>query len=166
MDPVNQKRIDQLHPKIRQKVTDALNEANSKLTGNAQVRIVQGLRTIAEQDALYAQGRTTKGPIVTKAKGGSSFHNYGLAIDFALLIDSKEISWNDKKDYDVDKEPDWMEVVKVFKAHGFEWGGDWKTILDKPHFQMTFGNKWQTLFKKYQNKDTFIDKNGTTYVNI
>lgn len=166
MEKINEQRIALLHPKIRQKVTEAINLANSKLTGRAQVRIVQGLRTIEEQNALYAKGRTTPGPKVTNAKGGSSFHNYGLSIDFALLIDGKEISWNDVKDYDNDKQPDWMEVVNVFESLGWQWGGRWKTIVDKPHFEMTFGNSWQTLYKKYQNKDTFKDKNGVIYVNI
>jgi peptidoglycan L-alanyl-D-glutamate endopeptidase CwlK len=56
-----------------------------------------------------------------------------------------------------------MEVVKIMKDNGWEWGGDWKKLKDKPHFQKTFGFKWQDLIKKYRTKD-FIT--GTEYVNI
>lgn len=47
-----------------------------------------GFRSFAEQDKLYAQGRTNKSkPIVTNARGGYSAHNYGLAIDFVIVSD-------------------------------------------------------------------------------
>lgn len=157
MDSVTQQRIALLHPKLRQEVTDLINLANSKLTSHSHVRIVQGLRTFAEQDALYKQR-----PKVTNAKGGQSLHNYGVAIDFCLIIDDKEVSWDLKRDWDGDKIADWMEVVSVFRNAGWEWGGTWK-FTDNPHFQKTFGNTWQQLLVKYNNKD-FIP--GTTYVNI
>ncbi|MEK8215487.1 M15 family metallopeptidase [Paenibacillus sp. FSL L8-0463] len=108
--------------------------------------ITQGLRTIEEQNALYAQGRTKPGKIVTNAKGGSSYHNFGLAIDFVLLLpDGKQVSWDLKRDGDCDKTADWMEVVQEAKALGFEWGGDFVSIKDAPHFQMTFGLKTAQL---------------------
>lgn len=162
MDSVSQQRIQLLHPKVKNEVETLINQANSQLTSHSQIRVVQGLRTIAEQDALYAQGRTTPGSKVTNAKGGSSFHNYGLAIDFALLIDGKEISWDLKKDWDGDKIADWMEVVGVFRKAGWEWGGTWK-FTDNPHFQKAFGYTVKQLLVKYNTKD-FIP--GTTYVNI
>ncbi|SFF23359.1 peptidoglycan L-alanyl-D-glutamate endopeptidase CwlK [Paenibacillus algorifonticola] len=109
--------------------------------------IVQGLRTIAEQDALYAQGRTVKFDakgnklsIVTQVKGGYSFHNYGVAIDFALLAaDGKQVYWDTKRDGDFDGVADWTEVVQEAKALGFAWGGEWTSFKDYPHFEMTFG---------------------------
>ena len=55
------------------------------------VEIVQGLRTFAEQDALYAQGRTGPGAIVTQARGGESNHNYGLAADLCPFTDGKPV---------------------------------------------------------------------------
>lgn len=104
--------------------------------------ITQGLRTIAEQDALYAQGRTKPGQIVTNAKGGTSYHNYGLAVDFALLLnDGKQVSWDTKLDVDKNGVSDWMEVVEEAKKLGFEWGGEWRTFKDLPHLQMVFGLK-------------------------
>lgn len=163
IDKSTQDRIKLLHPDLRDEVTRLVEEANTKLTSHSHMRIIQGLRTIEEQNALYAQGRTTKGPIVTKAKGGSSYHNYGLAIDFCLIIDNKEVSWNVSKDYDGDGMADWMEVVKVFKAAGWTWGGDFKTIVDMPHFEKTFNNNWRDLLAKYEKKD-FIE--GTKYVKL
>jgi peptidoglycan L-alanyl-D-glutamate endopeptidase CwlK len=102
--------------------------------------ITQGYRSIAEQDALYAQGRTKPGPIVTNAKGGTSYHNYGLAIDFALLMpNGKSVSWDMLRDGDGDKVADWMEVVAEGKALGFTWGGEFESIYDPPHLEITFG---------------------------
>ena len=163
MDKITEQRIALLHPKIREEVKKLVIEANSAISSKLTIRIVQGLRTITEQDALYAQGRTAPGKIVTKAKGGSSYHNYGLAIDFAFLIDGKEISWDTAKDWDGDKIADWLEVVKIFLKAGYGWGGNFKSIKDFPHLEKTFGYTWQQLVAKHNKKD-FIP--GTTYVNI
>lgn len=163
MDQVTAQRIALLHPAVRPQVTQIINEANQQLTGRAQVRISQGLRTIQEQDGLYAQGRTKPGKIVTNAKGGSSYHNYGLAVDIVLIIDGKEASWDTEKDFDNDGKSDWMEVVTVFKKYGWDWGGNFKSIVDKPHFEKTFGNSVGQLYTKHQNKN-FIP--NTTYVKL
>ncbi|WP_412177972.1 M15 family metallopeptidase [Paenibacillus terrae] len=65
--------------------------------------ITQGLRTIDEQNGLYAQGRAKPGQIVTNARGGYSYHNFGVAIDFALLLpDGKNVSWDMRRDGDGD----------------------------------------------------------------
>ncbi|AIQ69527.1 M15 family metallopeptidase [Paenibacillus graminis] len=113
--------------------------------------ITQGLRTIAEQDSLYAKGRTKPGQIVTNAKGGHSYHNYGLAIDFGLLqLDGRNVSWDTTRDGDSDRVADWQEVVQEAKALGFEWGGDWTSIKDYPHFQMSFGLALSALRQGYQ----------------
>lgn len=104
------------------------------------VLITHGYRTYAEQDALYAQGRTKPGKVVTKARGGESNHNFGVAIDFALLLaDGRSVSWDTLMDADKDSLPDWSEVVEEAKKLGFAWGGDWRTFKDMPHLEMTFG---------------------------
>ncbi len=144
MDQVTSNRIDLLHPKIRNEVRYLVEKANAQLTKHSEIRIVQGLRTFKEQNDLYALGRTKPGSKVTNSKGGQSFHNYGLAIDFCLLIDDKEISWDLKKDWDGDKVADWMEVVKIFTDEGYEWGGKWK-FKDNPHLQKIFNHTWQDL---------------------
>jgi len=102
--------------------------------------ITQGMRTIAEQNALYAQGRSKPGPIVTNARGGTSYHNYGLAVDFALLLPGGEsFSWDMDRDGDKDRKADWQEVVQEAKRLGFEWGGEWSGFKDYSHLQMAFG---------------------------
>jgi peptidoglycan L-alanyl-D-glutamate endopeptidase CwlK len=163
MDKPSQQRIALLHPAVRQEVDELLQKINTHLSGRAFCRIAQGLRTIEEQDALYAQGRSTKGKIVTNARGGSSYHNYGLAVDFVLIIDGKEASWDIKKDWDGDGTSDWMEVVKIFKGAGWKWGGEFRSLKDYPHFEKSFGYTVAQLFSKYKAKD-FIE--GTKYVKL
>jgi peptidoglycan L-alanyl-D-glutamate endopeptidase CwlK len=158
-----------LHPLIRTEVATCIEAAELKLGQYAAVRVVQGLRTFPEQDALYAKGRTVPGPRVTNSKAGQSYHNYGLAIDFALLYDKDKngsfetLSWDQLVDFDRDGEKDWMEVVEVFEEAGFFWGGRFVSIKDNPHFEKTFGINWREMLRRHENKN-FIP--STTYINI
>ncbi|GGG06672.1 hypothetical protein GCM10010912_59160 [Paenibacillus albidus] len=130
-------RLPGLHPVVLNAATLLIERCYQR---RIAILITQGLRTIAEQDKLYAQGRTVKGAIVTHAKGGNSYHNYGLAVDFALLLpDGKSASWDMKRDDNSNRLADWQEVAQEAKQLGFEWGGDWTRFKDYPHFQMTFG---------------------------
>lgn len=169
-DKISIDRACQLHPAIRQTVIDTITDIeNEEFAGSGtKIRIVQGLRTFAEQDELYAQGRTKKGAKVTNAKGGQSIHNYGLAFDFCLMYPDAngnytDVSWDTKKDFNKDQKADWLQVINRFKNKGFEWGGDWKSIVDTPHLEKTFGYSWQKLLVKYQDKN-FIK--GTGYVDL
>jgi peptidoglycan L-alanyl-D-glutamate endopeptidase CwlK len=144
-DAITLKRIDLLHPILREEVKTMYDEICESLTGRAVCRFSHTLRTDKEQDELYAQGRTKPGKKVTNAKGGQSYHNYGLAFDIVLIIDNKEASWDTLKDFDGDKTADWQEVVKIAKKYGWEWGGDWPKFKDAPHFQKTFGKKVSEL---------------------
>jgi len=162
-DKITQERILKLHPKVRDEVKKIIAEANLLLADNVEVRIVQGLRTIEEQNALYAQGRTKPGPKVTNAKGLQSNHNWGLALDFCLLINDKEISWSLTNDLDKDKKADWFEVIAIFEKYGWSSGARWKSFTDNPHVEKLFGFSLNQLRKKYLDKD-FIP--GTTYVRI
>jgi peptidoglycan L-alanyl-D-glutamate endopeptidase CwlK len=161
-DKVTEERIKFLHPKIRDEVKALITKAEQGFPANIAVRVAQGLRTFEEQNALYAQGRTKSGSIITNAKGGQSYHNYGLAIDFCLLLDKDgngtydQDSWDIKKDNDKDGTADWLEVVRVFEAAGYEWGGKWSSIKDYPHVQKLFGYNWKELLEKYNKKD-FIE---------
>ena len=150
MDTITLARIELLHPKLRTEAKEIYIAIYNALKGRAAVRFTHTLRTIAEQDALYAQGRTKPGKKVTNAKGGSSYHNYGLAIDICLILDGKEASWDTSKDFDKDGISDWMEAVAIFKSRGWEWGGEFKSFKDAPHFQKTFGfttTKLKTMVK-------------------
>jgi D-alanyl-D-alanine dipeptidase len=94
--------------------------------------VVSGLRTSAEQNALYAQGRTAPGHIVTDAKAGESMHNYGLAVDVVPYLsgDGGALNWTIET-------PQYQAMVAAMKAQGLEWGGDWAGDLgDFDHFQM------------------------------
>lgn len=162
MDKTTMDRIAQLHPKVRSEATEIYKEICKRLSGRANCRFTFTLRTFEEQAALYAQGRTKPGSIVTKADAGLSFHNYGLAIDIALIIDGKTASWDTKTDFDKDGKSDWIECVQVFKEFGWEWGGDWK-FTDMPHFQKTFGKSVRDLLALHKAKQ-FIE--GTSYVVI
>lgn len=151
MDTPTQNRINQLHPSVRKEMEIIINECNKVLTGRSQVRITQGLRTFAEQDALYA-----KRPKVTNAKGGQSVHNYGFAVDIVLIIDGKEASWDVKKDWDGDKVSDWDECVKVFAKYGWSWGGNWSSFKDMPHFDKIGYNNWRILKTKPRDASGYI----------
>lgn len=130
-------RLARLHPVVLAGAEVLIQRSYAR---GVAIVITQGMRSIAEQNELYAQGRTKKGPIVTHARGGSSYHNYGLAIDFALLLpDGTRVSWDMKRDGDSDKTADWLEVVEEAKKLGFEWGGDWTSFKDYSHLQISFG---------------------------
>ncbi len=169
MDKISYERIELLHPIVREEAKQILAEIESRLTGKSKCRFTFTLRTFAEQDALYAKGRTTPGPVVTKAKGGQSWHNYGLAIDCGLLIDTdgngtfETLTGDIFKDYDADGVKDWEEIVFVFKMHGWEWGGDWANFKDYPHFQKTFGLTLAQALKSYTGGNVIA---GTNYIKI
>lgn len=162
MEQKSIERLNQLHPKIRKQALDAYAEAVKVTPSGVHPYITQTLRTFKESDDLYAQGRTVKGDIVTNAKAGQSYHNYGLALDFV-------IQRNGVMDWSFDN--DWQTVVNVFKKHGFIWGADWnnngitkaqgdktESIVDAPHFQMTLGYRWKQLLALHNAGK--VDKNG------
>ena len=170
----SQQIINSLHPLIREDASAIFNECNQALTGRAKMQFNFGLRTEKQQNDLYALGRTVVNPtgkspskpmgnIVTNAKAWQSIHNFGLALDMVLFVDNKTYKWDTLVDYDGDGVADWMECVKIFKAHDWEWGGDWAKFKDEPHFQHTFGYTWQTL-KSMREAGKIIP--GTIYVDI
>jgi peptidoglycan L-alanyl-D-glutamate endopeptidase CwlK len=91
--------------------------------------VAQGYRSKADQDALYALGRSKSGKIVTNAKGGQSNHNFGVAVDLCLYTDDGASTiWT--------TEGKFKSVVTAMKAEGFKWGGDWRSFKDNPHFEL------------------------------
>lgn len=167
LDEITIERIKTLHPKIRKEVLEAYIYINEKLLGKGvRLRFAYTYRSNAEQDKLYNQK-----PKVTNAKGGQSIHNYGLAFDIVLLYDLdgngtfETASWDMKKDFDKNNIADWMEVTNYFKSKGYEWGGDWKSFKDAPHFQKAFGLTWQQMKTKIDNKEYDLE-NGIKYIKI
>ena len=90
------------------------------------LNIISGLRTYDEQNSLYAQGRTRPGNVVTNARGGYSNHNFGIAFDVGLF---------ERNEY-LGESPMYKAVGTLGEELGLEWGGNWRTIVDQPHFQL------------------------------
>ena len=123
------RRLDQLNPIVAVR-GHAMLELSAH--GGLALLVTQGLRTWEEQDRLYAQGRTAPGDVVTKAKGGQSYHNFGLAFDIVVLDAIGKADWDTSH-------PGWAQAGALGKSAGLEWGGDWKGFKDLPHFQYTGG---------------------------
>jgi peptidoglycan LD-endopeptidase CwlK len=175
-DKVSIAVVDKLHPKIRGLVKQGIIDAEAKLPITVAIRVVQGGRSFEYQHALYCQPWDKKdndgdGKIdeadekVTNADAGQSYHNFWLAIDFAILYDLdgngnyEKLSWDMVKDHDRDGQADWMEVVAVFeKVPGCKWGGRWKSFKDNPHFEWSFGYSVSQLLAKVKAKQ--VDNNG------
>jgi len=94
--------------------------------------VTQGLRSMAEQDQLFAQGRTAPGKIVTNARAGESYHNFGLAFDVLVLDAMGKADWSSGN-------PGWARAGGVGEDLGLGWGGRWTGLVDLPHFQYTGG---------------------------
>lgn len=144
-------KIQTLHPLLRDEVTAGVNACDD---AGIHIRIAQALRTWEQQADIYDQGRTRPGKIVSNAKPGFSYHNYGLAFDFCLLRQDiltghAMFSWDMITDDDHDGKKDWDEVVEIFEGLGWEWGGRWESIRDYPHFQKTFGLSISDCIEKY-----------------
>jgi peptidoglycan L-alanyl-D-glutamate endopeptidase CwlK len=99
------------------------------------IEVISGLRSWSQQAALYAQGRTKPGRIVTKARAGSSWHNYGLAIDLGLFRAGVYLDEAKPSTADVI----YRQLGVLAAKHGIEWAGNWKSFPEGPHFQVTFG---------------------------
>lgn len=90
--------------------------------------MISGLRSYAEQDALYAKGRSgiPGEKIVTNARGGYSNHNFGIAFDIGVFEGMKYLP----------ESPKYKAAGAIGVGLGLDWGGNWKTIQDEPHFQL------------------------------
>lgn len=156
METKSIERLHLLHPICRDKAIEAYNEAIKTTPDGVHPYIDQTYRTFEESNKLYAQGRTTPGQIVSNAKGGQSWHNYGLALDFHLQINGKDI-WDEKNQ-------NWMVVVNCFKQHGFTWGGNFPgTFKDYPHLEYKGGYTLAQL-QVMHKENKFIP--GNTYLNL
>jgi peptidoglycan L-alanyl-D-glutamate endopeptidase CwlK len=159
MDQQSLDKLNQLHPKLRDIAIKAYNNAVLATPDGVHPVIDQTYRSFAESDKLYQQGRTTPGEIVSNAKAGQSWHNYALALDFHLIENGKDV-WPDNPPQD----HNWMIVVNIFKAAGFNWGGDFAgNFHDYPHLEYKFGQTLNGLLASYEDGH-FIP--GTQYVNF
>ena len=92
----------------------------------ADWKIICGIRTYDEQDALY-----NKRPRVTRARGGQSMHNFGLAADFCLFEDGKDI-WSPSEG----PKSIYAPLAEATRQAGLVWGGGFRTIYDPGHIQL------------------------------
>ena len=113
------------------------------------IKIGETYRTVAEQDALYAQGRTTSGNIVTNAPGStySSYHQWGTAFD--IYRNDGQGAYNEAGNF-------FGRVGEIGVSIGLEWGGNWKSPVDKPHFQLPdWGSSTSGIKKVYASPEEF-----------
>lgn len=137
--------LNQLHPDLNEKMNQLLKKCEA---AGLDIRVTADLRSVADQDQLYAQGRTKEGAIVTNRKGAdyASLHQWGTAFDVAL-------KGNDP--YNKEK---LTKVGEIGKSLGLEWGGDWETFQDMPHFQLPgFCGDSEKLKDSYGNPGNFAD---------
>jgi len=140
--------VSKLHPILQYKM-EQLKELCRKQ--GLIIGIGECLRTIKEQDALYAKGRTEPGGIVTNAKGITydSMHQWGIAFDF-YRNDGKG-AYNESGNF-------FEKVGKLAQTLGLEWGGDWKSFKDKPHIQLPYwGSTPSVLKKRFQTPNRFFN---------
>ena len=126
---IDSRKLSDLHPDVRKRADKFV--AACKATGIALL-VTSTLRDKECQNALYAKGRTAPGRIVTNAKGGQSWHNYGLALDIVPMVNGKPV-WSTSG-------PDaalWKQVGEIGESCGLEWAGRWKSFKETAHFQYT-----------------------------
>ncbi len=100
------------------------------------MKITEGRRSLARQAELYAQGRQgDRRPRVTNARPGQSPHNWGLAADFVFLDAKGKVTWSG----------DWAAFGAQVRAAGLTWGGDFRTLKDRPHVELP---KWRAHIPK------------------
>jgi peptidoglycan L-alanyl-D-glutamate endopeptidase CwlK len=118
--------ISSLSPHVGQLVQKFLDLTKAN---NLDVRIISAFRSWNDSDKLYAQGRTAPGEIASNARGGESYHNWGLAFDAAPFENGVISS-------DIEK---FKAMGRLGQQAGLEWGGSFKDLVDYPHFQYTSG---------------------------
>lgn len=131
MRQIDKQRLSTIEPDLRQVVNRCIERGNKFI-------VLYGIRTLAEQKALYAQGRTTKGKIVTwtiKSRHLPNKNGLSEAVDLAPIKDDGSVDWNDLRAFD--------RLGAEMKASAKEvgvaitWGGDWVKRKDRPHFELT-----------------------------
>lgn len=123
VDTRSEKVIATLHQQVQPLARKLVQKAAA---AGITIKVISGLRTYDEQDALYAQGRTKPGAIVTNARGGYSNHNFGLAFDIGVFENEKYLGTSAK----------YETLGPIGMSLGLAWGGNWKSIRDTPHYEL------------------------------
>jgi len=140
VDAISLARIGELHPELARRWTqaDQLLEAQG-----IRIRVDQGLRTMSQQQSIWQEGRNPDGSfidpihrkgVVTYAKAGQSYHNYGLALDGVPMVNGEPV-------WDRETEPGltlYAKMVTAGETVGLTSGSRWpEPKTDFPHFQLT-----------------------------
>ena len=133
MDARSEKNLASLLPEVQSKFRAFVEEAQAlAVSKGLQYVVICGTRTYQEQAALYRRGRDIPGPKVTNAPPGYSMHNFGLAIDMGVF-EGKSYLDSDKPA----KADAFHKAASAIAAkHGIRWGGNFKSIVDAPHFEL------------------------------
>jgi peptidoglycan LD-endopeptidase CwlK len=124
-DVITSRAVSNLHADLQPLVYTFL---QTVAEAGVEVLVTCTTRSLKDQEALYAQGRSTPGHIVTNARAGQSAHNYGLAIDVVPLV-------NGKPDWD-GTHPAWEALGRIGQSVGLEWAGEpGFPFPERPHFQ-------------------------------
>lgn len=147
--------ITELHPRL-QVLAAQLKETCA--ARGISILYSECLRTVAEQDALYAQGRTAPGSIITNTRGSSyrSQHQWGIAVDFYVDMD---IDGDGSKADDAYNNSTGLfdTVGKIAVTMGLGWGGNWTSIKDRPHIYLPdWGSTTSKLISTYGTPEKFM----------
>ena len=123
---INSKQIEDLHPVVQELCRKHIDVCAKR---GIKIIVTSTLRDQEYQSKLYAQGRTTLGEVVTNMLLIGP-HGFGLAYDVVPVVDEQAV-WNNNKL--------WSAIGEEGQKLGLEWGGSWKSIVDKPHFEYTGG---------------------------
>jgi peptidoglycan L-alanyl-D-glutamate endopeptidase CwlK len=125
---INSRSLDELTPPAKERVEQFLQLCKEN---DIDLLVTSTYRDHESQQALYEQGRTTAGKVVTNAKAGDSWHNWRCAVDVVPLINGKP-NWDGS-------DPVWTKIGELGEQAGLEWAGRWRTFKELAHFQYTGG---------------------------
>jgi len=125
---INSRNINDLLPNVQVRVEKFIELCDEE---GIDLLITSTYRDNESQEALYEQGRTRPGKVVTNAKSGESWHNYRCAIDIVPLVNGKP-NWDGS-------DPIWEKIGELGEQAGLEWAGRWRTFKELAHFQYTGG---------------------------
>ncbi len=130
-------KLETLEPELKPLIEQLI--MGAEIATGLEWIVTSGRRTMAEQQKLYDQGRTTKGAIVTKAKPGQSAHNFGLAADLAPMKDGK-IWWSAPESV-------WQAMADTAVKLGLTAGFYFKSFKDMPHVELSTWKQAQADWK-------------------
>lgn len=129
MDSLSEQKLGDVHPELARRVRRFADLCEKN---GLEIRVTCGLRPYPAQDALYQQGRTIPGKLVTNAKAGYSAHQFGYAID---VVPGSETFGKFTADWD-GLGIAWKQVLMLGKQCNLSEGADWRAFPDRPHFYL------------------------------